>query len=119
MKNISETELEIMNVIWEHNKAVTVKDIQDLLSDNGWKTTTVQTFMNRLSEKGYLRVEKINRSNYYTAAINRSEYSVFETKKIITNVHSGSIRNFVASLVDGDSLTASEISELKAWLNKK
>lgn len=119
MKTISDAELEVMQLIWDHEgEPMTVKEIQqNLISEKQWKITTVQTFIKRLTDKGYLNVEKINGLNKYNAKVSRDAFSSSETKKIINTIHSGSVKDFVASLIDSDDLTSDDIDDLRNWLN--
>src|SRR5438552_2238555 len=56
---ISETELDILKVLWEHGPA-TVRAINDRLRRLGrrWAYTTVLTLLSRLESKGYVASDK-------------------------------------------------------------
>lgn len=113
---ISESEMEIMKIIWAKTEAVTTNDILNSLpKDNSWKLTTILTFASRLVKKGMLNIEKIGKTNYYTAAMLEQEYKEVQSKSFLEEMHSGSIKNFIATLYNGKSLNKKELEELKEW----
>ena len=68
---ISDSEMKIMNLIWEENSPVTTAWLMERLRDTGWKATTLLTFLSRLEEKGCLTMKKVGRQNFYEAAFSR------------------------------------------------
>lgn len=117
---ISESEMEIMKIIWANTEAVTTNDILNSLpKDNSWKLTTVLTFASRLVKKGILNMEKIGRINYYTPAMSEQEYKEFQSKSFLEEMYSGSIKNFIATLYNGKSVNKEELEELKEWFLKE
>lgn len=120
LKSISESELEIMDLLWLNDSRYTAKEIQELLSEtNDWKITTVQTFLTRLVDKGYLSIEKRHRVNYYTPIITRDEVASMEAKRIVSNLKMSSMSGLITALIDEDGLTNVEIDELREWLKTK
>lgn len=117
MRNISEAEKQVMEIIWNASKAVTAAEIVGLLQ-NGWKKNTVLTFLSRLAKKGLLAVQKVGNENYYAAAASEQEYLDFETTRFVQNVHKGSMMGFVTSLCDNGKLTKKDIEELLKHIEK-
>lgn len=120
LKSISESELEIMDLLWLKESQYTAKEIQEQLSKtNDWKITTVQTFLTRLVDKGYLSIEKRHRVNYYTPIITRDEVASMEAKRIVSNLKMSSMSGLITTLIDEEGLTNAEIDELREWLKTK
>ena len=71
---ISETEMEIMRIIWDKNDKVTTSELAEKMPDK--KLTTISTLAGRLIDKGCLKSEKIGRSHVheYEAIISEQEY---------------------------------------------
>src|SRR5262245_13958165 len=69
---ISETELEVIKVLWEEGPA-TVRDVNAVLRRQGrrWAYTTVLTLLQRLETKGYARSDKSGLAHVFTAAVSR------------------------------------------------
>ncbi|WP_339159303.1 BlaI/MecI/CopY family transcriptional regulator [Paenibacillus sp. FSL W8-0186] len=122
MKNLgrlSETELEVMEVIWETATTVTVNQLLDIFEHKGWKTSTLSTILNRLIEKGYLTKSLSGKTNYYAPALTLSEYKKYETRSFLGRLYNGKLKNFIAALVDDEELSQDDIAELKDWFARK
>lgn len=56
---ISDSELEVMKVLWRAGDALPVTVIrEELQKSRGWEATTVKTLVNRLVSKGVILQEK-------------------------------------------------------------
>jgi len=120
MTKISKSEMELMQIIWEHAAPITSGEVLERLPlGRDWKNTTVLTFLSRLAEKGMVQVEKQGKANVYKALVSEKSYRGKETVSFLEDVHGGSVKSFMASLVDSNELTQQEIDELKDWLSKR
>ena len=109
---ISDSELEVMRVLWRAGDALPVTEIRETLQQSrGWEATTVKTLVSRLVTKGVLRQEKRS-VFYYSPLISEAEYNDWATHDLISRVYHGSARDLVAALVRSDGLTQSDIDEL-------
>ena len=110
---ISDSELEVMRVLWRAGDALPVTDIRETLQrSRGWEATTVKTLVSRLVTKGVLRQEKRG-VFYYSPLISEAEYNDWATHDLISRVYHGSARDLVAALVLSDGLTQDDIDELR------
>ena len=110
---ISDSELEVMRVLWKAGDALPVTEIRETLQQSrGWEATTVKTLVSRLVTKGVLRQEKRG-VFYYTPLISEAEYNDWATHDLISRVYHGSARDLVAALVRSDGLTQDDIDELR------
>ena len=110
---ISDSELEVMRVLWQAGDALPVTEIRETLQQSrGWEATTVKTLVSRLVTKGVLRQEKRG-VFYYTPLISEAEYNDWATHDLISRVYHGSARDLVAALVRSDGLTQDDIDELR------
>ncbi|WP_159882368.1 BlaI/MecI/CopY family transcriptional regulator [Paenibacillus puerhi] len=116
---LSETEMEVMEVIWELATPVTVTQLLDIFESKDWKTSTVSTLLKRLIEKGFLTKSMSGKVNYYEAALTLSEYKKVETKTFLSRLYDGKAKKLIAALVDDAELTPNDISELRDWFNRK
>ena len=117
--NISDSELEVMKVIWKAKKPVTSLDIVDALDGKGWKKTTIGTFLTRLVEKGALSAQKQGKLYYYTPLVSQKDYRRYQTKSLISSLYGGSIKDFAVSLFEEQSISDEELEELKAIFVEK
>lgn len=110
---ISDSELEVMKVLWRAEDALPVNVIRETLQkDRGWEPTTVKTLIGRLVAKGAVRQEKRN-VFYYSPLIGEEEYNAWATDNLIRKLYHGSARNLVAALVQSDGLSRDDIEELR------
>ena len=110
---ISDSELEVMRVLWRAGDALPVTEIRETLQKSrGWEATTVKTLISRLVTKGVLRQEKRG-VFYYSPLISEAEYNDWATHDLISRVYHGSARDLVAALVRSDGLTQDDIDELR------
>jgi predicted transcriptional regulator len=117
---MSEAEKEIMDIIWASGGPVTSSQVLDRLpAERDLKPTTVLTFLTRLTEKGLLSTTKRGKKNLYTPLVTRDEYKRFESRDFLANMHGGSIKSFVAALVEGEDISEEELDDLRRWLREK
>ncbi|MBU5356218.1 BlaI/MecI/CopY family transcriptional regulator [Paenibacillus silvae] len=117
----SETELELMEVIWSCTPPVTSSELLDMFKEKGkaWKAQTISTFLSRLVDKGALAVTRQGRTNYYEPLLQPEDYKLQKTKTVLDGLFQGSVKNLVSAMYDGDKLSEEDIVELKKWLSEK
>ena len=114
---ISDSELEVMKVLWRAGDALPVTVIREALQKSrGWEATTVKTLVNRLVSKGVIRQEKRN-VYYYSPLISEAEYNSWATGDLIQRLYNGSARDLVAALVQSNGLTQADVEELRRMFN--
>ena len=112
-EKISDSELEVMKVLWRAEDALPVTVIRETLQrDRGWEPTTVKTLIGRLVSKGAIRQEKRN-VFYYSPMISEEEYNAWATDNLIRKLYHGSARDLIAALVQSDGLSRDDIEELR------
>ena len=112
-EKISDSELEVMKLLWQAGDALPVTEIRETLQrTRGWEATTVKTLVSRLVSKGALRQERRN-VFYYSPLITEREYNAWATDSLIRRLYNGSARDLVAALVRSEGLTQQDIEELR------
>ncbi len=120
MKRLPNSELEIMMIIWELDRPVTRFEIEERLSEERkLSPTTILSFLSRLQEKGFLKVQKTGKNNVYTALVSKESYMKIESKNILKRLYKNSARNFLAALYDGENLSEEDIRELEEFISRK
>jgi Predicted transcriptional regulator len=116
-EKMSDSEMEIMKVIWELAIPVTITQLLNIFETRKWKVQTMGTFLTRLVDKGLLSVSKQKNTNVYTAAITEQKYNQFEAQNLLASMYDGSLQNFLSALHGGE-VDVNEIEELKKWFEK-
>ncbi|MCP4724870.1 MAG: BlaI/MecI/CopY family transcriptional regulator [bacterium] len=119
-KSLTALEWEIMNVIWKLGGSPSVRDVLNFAYPEGEKAyTTVQTIMNILMEKGYLKRNKIGLVNFYVPVRKQNETLMKETENFVNKAFGGSQLALVNHLLETDSLSRKEILDLKKLISGK
>ena len=115
-EKISESELEIMQLLWHSAGALPLSEIRKSLQESvGWEATTIKTLLQRLVSKRAVLQEK--RGNYfYSPLVTEKEYNEWATDDLINKLYRGSAKRLVAALVQSDELSEADIEELRALL---
>lgn len=121
IQQISDSELEIMKIIWGNPEKVTLFPyIMDGLASRGrpCQKNTLIVLLSRLMNKGFLSARKIGRHNEYTALVSETDYQTAQTKNFLDKIYEGSAKGLVSNLIMGDLLTDEEYEDLKKLLEK-
>lgn len=114
IEKIANTELEVLKILWEAKRAMTITEIRKILTEKtNWEAATIKTLVYRLCDKGALHAEKRG-VFYYTPAITEQEYHDYATRVFVDKLFGGNVKNLVASLIGGNTLTENDINELRA-----
>ena len=124
MKNkvpvISDSEWQIMKVIWEKNEAKSSEIVAKLYNSTKWSDKTIITLLNRLVNKGVLATKKDSndgRAYVYYPLITEQECLEVETTSFLQKCFNGTVKDLMLNIIDTKSLTKSEIEELKNILD--
>lgn len=118
-QSLSDSEMEIMKVIWELAGPVTTSQLLELFAHKGWKVQTLSTFLARLVEKGVLRAEKKGKANLYFPALTQADYHKQEAQNVIDTMYHGSLLDFLAAFYGGQGISREELKELKQWFDRE
>jgi BlaI family penicillinase repressor len=114
---ISETEWEVMEVVWSHGPCSAGEIIETLTrKDSSWHPRTVKAFLNRLVKKKALGFSKEGRAYVYRPLVRREECVDAVSESFLGRVFGGSLRPMLAHFVERDKLSHDEIRELRRLL---
>ena len=117
-RTLPNSELELMIILWRADRPLTRTEIEEHLPKKRHiSKTTVLSFLSRLEEKGFVRVEKEGRSNCYIPLVKEQDYLQQESGSILKRLYGSSVKKFVAALYDGKNLSKDQIAELKDYLD--
>ena len=115
---ISQSELDVMAVLWAQSPLAASDVAEALESRKDWNIRTVKTLLSRLVEKGALSTQADGRRYLYAPLITKDSYAASATKRLSDRLFGGRAAPLVAHLAKGDGLTASDIAELEALLKE-
>ena len=118
LKKLGDAELEIMQIIWNSNAAVTSNQIlKELQERRKWQLSTLMTSLSRLSEKGFVNCDRSKGTNLYTPIISENDYKAKESKNFLQKLYNNSIQNMVATLYNNRELKNTDMAELRKFLD--
>jgi BlaI family transcriptional regulator, penicillinase repressor len=114
---ISETEWEVMEVVWSQAPCSAGEIIEALTrKDASWHPRTAKAFLNRLVKKKALGFSKEGRAYVYRPLVRREECVDAVSESFLGRVFGGSLRPMLAHFVERDKLSQDDIRELRRLL---
>lgn len=114
--NLSETEREIMEVLWERKEFIKTHDLLDTFNEKGknWKRQTLNTFLIRLEEMDLV----IRDRSVVKAAGTRAEYQKLQSSEILNELYDGDMSSFCMALTGKEQISKADKQELQAVLER-
>ncbi len=119
LPQISESEYEVMKIVWKCAPINTNEITEKLLKTTAWSPKTIQTLIKRLVNKGALTYEKQGRIFVYTPMVKEDEYVGQESRSFLKRFYDGDITAMLSAYIENDRLSDSEIEYLRSLLSRK
>lgn len=117
MKNLFDSELKVMEIIWE-KEPVSAKEISLIAAENiGWNKNTTYTVIKKLEAKGFIKRE--DPGFICTSVYKREEVQRREAESLVDKLFGGSKKALFSALIGDEKLSREEIAELKELIEKK
>lgn len=118
MKNkkyeITDAELEIMNVLWE-KAPITLNEIVKMLSKEEIKNkSTIKTLLYRLVEKGSVvsKTSLNQKGNLFEPAISQKQYQRKANENFLQKLYHGSTNKLLLNFVEEKKITKKDLQDL-------
>lgn len=114
---ISDTEWEIMRVVWMRHPMTANEIIDQLIAaDPSWHPKTARTLLARLVQKKALGYEERGRTYAYSPLVNERECLATASESFLDRFFGGSLKPMLAHFVGQRRLTKKEVEELRSLL---
>jgi predicted transcriptional regulator len=118
LPELSRAELDLMKILWQHDR-LSGREIHDLLDTSyGWAYSTTRTMLERMVSKGYLARETFHGVNLYLPLINRPQGLAGMVREFADRVLEMDHGSVVALFARGSTLTPTEVEELARLLDE-
>lgn len=115
---LTEGEWEIMKVVWARQPCA-AGDVQDeLAKSRDWAYSTVKTLMDRMVDKGLLKIEKMRNLQLFRSCIDQVEARRGEFRKMLKRAFDGALTPMMQFLVEHEGLSKREASELRKLIER-
>jgi len=117
--DLGTAELEVLKALWDDGPG-TVREVLNRLHDQGRRVayTTVQTFLTRLEQKGYVVSDKSELAHVFRAKVSRERVSRSRLKSLLEQLYDGAAGPLVLQLVRTQRLSREDLAELQRLIGK-
>ncbi|AEH01166.1 BlaI/MecI/CopY family transcriptional regulator [Lacinutrix sp. 5H-3-7-4] len=118
MKQLTKAEEDIMQVLWQLEKA-NVKQIIEQLPQPKPAYNTVSTIVRILESKGFVDYEKKGKGHIYFPLLKKQEYSNQSLNKLVDNYFQGSFKSMVSFFVKKNDINLNELESVLEEIEKQ
>jgi BlaI family transcriptional regulator, penicillinase repressor len=116
---ISDTEWEIMRVVWAQHPLTAADIIAQLTAaDPSWHPKTARTLLARLVEKKALGYEERGRIYVYEPRVTEAECVAAASGSFVERVFGGSLRPMLVHFIEQRRLSRKDLDELRALFDE-
>ena len=117
IKDLTKAEEQIMQVMWQLEKAF-VKEVIDELPLPKPAYNTVSTIIRILETKGFIGHEAFGKAHQYYPLVSKEEYKRHATEKLLGNYFENSVESMFSFFVKEEKLDLSDVDEILKMINK-
>ncbi len=118
-KLLTETELELMSILWKIGEGSVADVIDKLSAHRQLAYTSVSTILRILEQKKILTARKEGRGHVYVPAVKKEEYEAKALKHVVEKVFDGTAVGMVRQLLSTIDLSENELNELRKLVAHK
>jgi predicted transcriptional regulator len=113
----TESELEILRVLWERDKASVREVHEELLMTKDVGYTTTLKLMQIMHEKGLVKRDDSYKTHIYQASVSKEKTQKHLLGKMINNLFGGSPAELVLQALGNHKASPAELEEIQQLLN--
>lgn len=117
IKELTRAEEQIMQVLWQLQKAF-VKEVIDELPSPKPAYNTVSTFIRILETKGFIAHSAFGKSHQYYPLVSKEEYQNFSADKLLTGYFDNSVERMFSFFVEKEKIDLKEADEILKLIEK-
>lgn len=117
MKELTQRELEALEVLWKIKKGF-VNDVLEEYPDPKPPYTTLSSIIRILESKGYVTHKAYGKTHEYAPIISRVQYKKAMLKGMVSQFFDGSLDNVVSFMAKENELTEKEVNEIAELIDQ-
>ena len=118
MEKLTNKEEEIMQILWKLEKAF-VKEVMVEMVDDKPHYNTLSTIIRNLEEKGYVSYTAFGKTHQYFPIVKMEDYRKRFMNTAIDTYFNSSYKNMVSFFAKEEKISADELREILAMIEKK
>jgi predicted transcriptional regulator len=118
-KLLTETELELMNILWKLGEGAVSDVIEHLPQGRELAYTSVSTILRILEQKKVVGSRKAGRGHIYYPLVKKDDYEATSLHHLVSKVFDGDPSTLVRRLIESKDLNESELAEIRQLLNQR
>ena len=118
-KQLTKAETQVMNILWSlPEQQGFIQDIIDRYPEPKPAYTTILTFMKILTDKGFVRPEKVGKANRFSPLVSKDDYTYSFISDVKDTFFGGSFTSLVSFFAKKEQYTDEQLAELKELMTK-
>ena len=114
---LSKGELEVARALWSLKQA-TVREVHEVLGESQMEFATVQTYLRRLEQKGYLKAKLSGRTRVYSPKVKPRTVIRETVNDIINRLFAGETMPLMEHLIEDRGLSDDDLAKLRELLDR-
>lgn len=117
MEKLTQKEEEIMQVLWQLEKAFVKEIVPHLSGTNHYNT--VSTIVRKLEEKAYVAYEAFGKTHRYYPIVDKEVYRNTFVNSAMTRYFNDSYKNMVSFFASEEKISAADLREILEMIESK
>ena len=118
MKQLTKAEEEVMQLLWQLEKANVAALLEELPKPKP-AYNTVSTIVRILEDKGFVSHDKVGKGHIYYAVVKKSEYSNQSINKLVDGYFQGSFKSMVSFFMKKNDISLSELESIMSQIKEE
>lgn len=119
MKTLTKAEEQIMQILWQLERAFTKEIVAEFDNTKKPSYTTVATVLTVLEKKGFVEQEMIGNAKRYSPLVPKEEYAKEAAQGLISKYFDGSLSRLVSHFTDKKEVDLDELDQIISLLEQK
>ena len=116
--SLTKAEEQLMNYLWKLNKTF-FKELKEQFPEPKPATTTINTLLKRLIDKGYVNYKLYGNSREYYSLIKKNKYFSNHINGLIKNFFNDSAEQFASFFTEETDLSEEDLKKLRDIVDKQ
>ena len=118
-KQLTKAETQVMNILWSlPEQQGFIQNIIDRYPEPKPAYTTILTFMKILTDKGFVKPERVGKANRFSPLVSKDDYTYSFISDVKDTFFGGSFTSLVSFFAKKEQYTDEELAELKELMTK-